>query len=144
VQCWAYMNDATNPQNAYPAFWRRSRLSPKVQRNNFLLLSSPLTTAIGTWKKRQPDLWMSAFVAGAGISQLGHQGLPTAQPRHPDGSRRRTGFHPLRPIFTRYAMDRSRPTAAPYPEARSTLIRREGEYRSVGRWLRSPIRLWRR
>ena len=44
----AYMNDASNPQNAYPAFWRRSRLSPKVQRNNFLLLSSPLTTAIGT------------------------------------------------------------------------------------------------
>jgi hypothetical protein len=36
------MNDASNPQNAYPAFWRRS------QRNNFLLLSSPLTTAIGT------------------------------------------------------------------------------------------------
>src|SRR6516164_2492637 len=71
------MNDASNPQNAYPAFWRRSRLSPKVQRNNFLLLSSPLTTAIGTWKKRRPDLWMSAFVAGAGISQLGHQGLPT-------------------------------------------------------------------
>jgi hypothetical protein len=42
------MNDASNPQNAYPAIWRRSRLSPKVQRNNFLLLSSPLTTAIGT------------------------------------------------------------------------------------------------
>jgi hypothetical protein len=41
------MNDASNPQNAYPAFWRRSRLSPKVRRNNFLLLSSPLTTAIG-------------------------------------------------------------------------------------------------
>jgi hypothetical protein len=28
-------------------FGRRSRLSPKVQRNNFLQLSSPLTTAIG-------------------------------------------------------------------------------------------------
>ena len=40
-------------------FGRRSRLSPKVQRNNFLLLSSPLTTALGTWKKRRPDLWMS-------------------------------------------------------------------------------------
>ena len=46
------------PAEAYPAFWRRSRLSPKVQRNNFLLLSSPLTTALGTWKKRRPDLWM--------------------------------------------------------------------------------------
>jgi hypothetical protein len=75
-------------------------LSPKVQRNNFLLLSSPLTTAIGTWKKRQPDLWMSAFVAGAGISQLDHQGLPTAQPRHPDGSRRRTVSRPTEPIVT--------------------------------------------
>ena len=31
-------------------FGRRSRLSPKVQRNNFLLLSSPLTTAIGTYR----------------------------------------------------------------------------------------------
>jgi len=84
------MNDASNPQNAYPAFWRRSRLSPKVQRHNFLLLSSPLTTAIGTWKKRQPVLWMSAFVAGAGISQLGHQGLPTARLAHSRASRWRS------------------------------------------------------
>jgi hypothetical protein len=36
----AYMNDASNPPNAHPAFWGRSRLSPKVQRNNFLLSSS--------------------------------------------------------------------------------------------------------
>src|SRR6516162_11576986 len=84
------MDDASNPQNAYPAFWRRSRLSPKVQRNNFLLLSSPLTTAIGTWKKRQPDLWMSAFVAGAGISQLDHQGLPTARLAHCRAYRRKS------------------------------------------------------
>ena len=42
----AYMNDASSPQKRIQHFGRRSRLSPKVRRNNFLLLSSPLTTAI--------------------------------------------------------------------------------------------------
>jgi hypothetical protein len=44
----AYMNDASNRRTPIQHFGRRSRLSPKVQRNSFLLLSSPLTTAIGT------------------------------------------------------------------------------------------------
>jgi len=39
--------------------------------------SGPIS-ACGTWKKWRPDLWMSAFLAGAGINQLGHQGLLTA------------------------------------------------------------------
>jgi len=65
------------PQNAYPAFWRRSRLSPKVQRNNFLLLSSPLTTALGTERLCRPvakcfRCWRSTGRAcgGAGPSQF--------------------------------------------------------------------------
>jgi hypothetical protein len=44
----AYMNDASTRRTPIQHFGRRSRLSPKVQRSNFLLLSSPLTTAIGT------------------------------------------------------------------------------------------------
>jgi hypothetical protein len=45
-------------------FGRRSRLSPKVQRNNFLLLSNPLTTAIGPWLKTaalQRFVWSLGF-----------------------------------------------------------------------------------
>ena len=66
----AYMNDASNPQNAYPAFWAPfSRLSPKVQRNNFLLLSSPLTTAIGTTRKCLRGRIISAYWGDAGPAQ---------------------------------------------------------------------------
>src|SRR5215471_6435580 len=44
-------------------FGRRSRLSPKVQRNNFLLLSSPLTTAIGP-TRTSDDVRFRAAVRG--------------------------------------------------------------------------------
>jgi hypothetical protein len=67
----AYMNNASNRQNTYPAFWRRSRLAPRVHRNNFLLLSSPLTTAIGTLATCQRELRMSASAGRAEASQFG-------------------------------------------------------------------------
>jgi len=47
----AYMNDAPTRRTPIQHFGRRSRLSPKVQRNNFLLLSSPLTTEMGQVKQ---------------------------------------------------------------------------------------------
>jgi hypothetical protein len=54
-------------------FGRRSRLSPKVQRNNFLLLSSPLTTAIGTKRhfaaaRKFGPFWIEADIAAGFMS----------------------------------------------------------------------------
>jgi hypothetical protein len=47
----AYITIPPTRRTPIQHFGRRSRLSPKVQRNNFLLLSSPLTTAIGPTRK---------------------------------------------------------------------------------------------
>jgi len=70
------------------------------------------TSAIGTWKKWRPDLWMSAFVAGAGINQLGHQGLLTARLTHWRSSRRRS----LVPTDTRRSpLSTATPAHAPFP-----------------------------
>ena len=43
------MNDASNPQNAYPAFWRRSRLSPKVLMSSEQYFSQKLAS-IFSWR----------------------------------------------------------------------------------------------
>lgn len=49
-------------------FGRRSKLSPKVQPNNFLLLSNPLTTEIGTKRhfaaeRKFGTFWIEADIA---------------------------------------------------------------------------------
>jgi|SRR5262249_45536479 len=61
-------------------FGRRSRLSPKAQRNNFLLLSSPLTTAIGTKRTLKSINLMSAFEGKAELPNRARQRRKTLKP----------------------------------------------------------------
>jgi hypothetical protein len=37
----AYMNDASNPQNAYPAFWALFEIVVEGVRNNFFAVEHP-------------------------------------------------------------------------------------------------------
>jgi len=114
-----------------------------------LMLGEVETSESGTWKKWRPDLWRSAYVTGAGINQLGHQGLLTARfapcraPRRRSFDRtdsRRSGlpvgvFDFVEPLV---AVQREHhPTADPRP-----YLRDHAKMISIRDWI--GIRGWRR